>query len=236
VTSLRDRADAAAQVLVGDLDDVALDEPDVHHLFRVLRLRAGEAVVAFDGAGGWRRCTVAGGGLEADGAVIHEAAPSPALTVWLPALKGERSEWAVQKLTELGVDEIGLLRCARGTVRLDEAGAARVLARWGRVVREAACQSRRTWLPRLLGPLDPAAAHASGARLCELDGSGDARTVHALAVGPEGGWSPDERPDDDEAVGLADAVLRTETAAVAAGAALVAARRTARHDASADAP
>jgi 16S rRNA (uracil1498-N3)-methyltransferase len=234
VTELRDRADAAAQVLVDDLDVPVVADGDDHHLRRVLRLRDGEVVVAGDGRGGWRRCAVAPSGLEPLEEPHRDAREHTPVAVWLPALKGDRSEWAVQKLTELGVDEIGLLRCARGTVRLDEPTAARVLARWARVAREAACQSRRTWLPVLVGPRDVAQVVTAGAARCDLEGT--APLAAALCVGPEGGWDDVERPGDAAAVSLADAVLRTETAAVVAGVRLVTSRRTARHDAAVDAP
>jgi 16S rRNA (uracil1498-N3)-methyltransferase len=235
VTTLRERADAAAQVLVADVGQPALDDGDAHHLFRVLRLRDGEQVVASDGRGTWRTCVVARGALEPLGETVHEPRPPRPVAVWLPALKGERAEWAVQKLTELGADEIGLLACDRGAVRLDATTTQRVLARWQRVAREATCQARRAWLPDVAGPLDVAAARAAGVVPCELDGELDAGAQVALAVGPEGGWSPTERDGVARSVGLGATVLRTETAAVCAGVLLVAARRT-RHDAALDAP
>ena len=121
MTDLRIRADAAAQVLVEDLDNPELSDDDTHHLRRVLRLRRGERVVAADGLGSWRLC-VAGddGRLEPVTPTVFEPAPSSPVRVWLPALKGERSEWAVAKLAELGVDEIGLLHCERAAVRFGE--------------------------------------------------------------------------------------------------------------------
>jgi 16S rRNA (uracil1498-N3)-methyltransferase len=231
VTTLRDRADAAAQVFVADLGAPVLCDEDAHHLRRALRLRDGEHVVACDGEGAWRLCAFARQGLEPLGAIALEAPRSPAVSVWLPALKGERAEWAVAKLTELGVDEIGLLRCERATVRLDDEVAARVLARWRRVAREAACQSRRTRLPEVLGLTSVADAAAAGAVRCDLEGelAVDAQTV--LAVGPEGGWSDAERPGPTQAASLGDTVLRTETAAVAAAVRLCASRHGASRDA-----
>jgi len=230
VTTLRDRADAAAQVFVDDLEDPVLGPDDAHHLRRVLRLRDGELVVASDGEGSWRRCAVRRDGLEPMEPVTTEAPVASPVAVWLPALKGERAEWAVAKLTELGVDVIGLLDCERATVRLDEPGAARVLARWRRVAREAAGQSRRTWLPELAGPRPVAAVARDGALRCDLDGALEVGDAAALLVGPEGGWSDAERAGPDASVSLGDTVLRTETAAVTAAALLAAERRRARHD------
>jgi hypothetical protein len=101
LSSLRARADAAAQVIVDDLAAVVLEEQDRHHLVRVLRLRPGEAVVACDGAGSWRLCALTGdGALEPTSEEVTEPAPIGAAAVWLPALKGDRAEWAIAKLTE----------------------------------------------------------------------------------------------------------------------------------------
>ena len=229
MSRLRERADAAAQVLVEDLEHPEATESDAHHLRRVLRLRDGERVVACDGMGSWRLCAVAAGGdLEVAGDIVVEPAPSAPVRVWLPAVKGERAEWAVAKLTELGVDEIGLLSCDRAVVRLDEETAARVLARWRRVARESSCQSRRARLPLIDGPATMAQAASLGARRCDLEGDAPAGLAASLAVGPEGGWSDAERDAAPGAVGLARTVLRTETAAVAAGVVLTLARG-ARH-------
>jgi 16S rRNA (uracil1498-N3)-methyltransferase len=235
VRTLRDRADAAAQVFVDDLDAPVLEPDDAHHLRRVLRLRNGEDVIASDGAGGWRRCAARGDGLVPTGPIEIDAPESAPVAVWLPALKGDRAEWAVAKLTELGVDEIGLLSCERASIRLDEAGAARVLDRWRRVAREAACQSRRTRLPAIDGPRSVAATVSEGAMRCDLDGAQRVGVARALLVGPEGGWADAERAEPAASVSLGDTVLRTETAAVTAAVLLVDARRAARRGTSPEA-
>jgi 16S rRNA (uracil1498-N3)-methyltransferase len=236
LSSLRARADAAAQVFVSDLAAPSVDEADRHHLIRVLRLRAGEHVVACDGAGSWRLCRLTSDGeLEPTSDVVTEPAPSPAVAVWLPALKGDRAEWAIAKLTELGVDEIGLLRCERASVPLQGAVTERVLSRWRRVAREAACQSRRTRLPAILGPLDVASVVASGALRCDVEGEARGPAPRALAVGPEGGWSEAERGTPEVSFELADGVLRSETAAVVAGVVVSALRRGSPHVARAEA-
>jgi 16S rRNA (uracil1498-N3)-methyltransferase len=236
LSTLRARADAAAQVFVDDLSTAALDEQDRHHLVRVLRLRAGERVVACDGAGSWRLCALTDdGGLDPMSEVEIEPPPLEAVSVWLPALKGDRAEWAIAKLTELGVDEIGLLRCERASVRLDGPTIERVLSRWRRVAREAACQSRRTRLPAILGPLDVESAVGGGALRCDLEGEAHPASPRSLAVGPEGGWSEAERGSPELSFGLSDGVLRTETAAVVAGVVVTASRRGSPHAARAEA-
>lgn len=232
MTTLRDRADAASQVLVADLDRPSLDEGDRHHLTRVLRLKDGERVVASDGHGAWRMCRfVHGGELEPLDEVHVEPPPTRSVAVWLPALKGDRAEWAVAKLTELGVDELGLLTCARASVRPDAAALDRVLARWRRVAREASCQSRRTRLPVVVGPRTVAEVVAEGGSQCDLDGDLDVGAATTLLVGPEGGWDEAERPPRAGAVSLGATVLRTETAALCAGVLLCAARHDAVREA-----
>ena len=122
-----ERAAAAAQVLVDDPADPAVGADDRHHLARVLRLRAGEPVVATDGRGHWSLCRYRGDEvgrelgaiLEPDGPVTFEPAPSPGLTVAFAPAKGDRPEWVVQKLTELGIDRIVPLAAARSVVRWD---------------------------------------------------------------------------------------------------------------------
>ncbi len=69
------------------------------------------------------------------------------MTVAFSPVKGDRPEWAVQKLTELGVDRIVPLVAARSVVRWTGDRGAAVVERWRRVAREAAMQSRRAWLP-----------------------------------------------------------------------------------------
>ena len=74
------------------------------------------------------------------------SAPDAGLTIAFALVKGERTEWAVQKLVELGVDRIVPFVTERSVVRWDEARAAHQHERWQRVARAAAMQSRR---PRL---------------------------------------------------------------------------------------
>ena len=234
-----ERAAAAAQVLVADPDAPDLDPADRHHLARVLRLRPGEAVVATDGRGRWRVCRYRGGSLEPDGPVHREPAPWPLLTVAFAPVKGDRPEWVAQKLTELGIDRIVPLVTARGVVRWEGERRAKAVERLRRVAAEAAGQCRRVWLPevtepvgladlpRLLAPPDPAdqPAPAEPPALAQRGGPPPGPATVVVAVGPEGGWAPDELRLGWPTVGLGPLVLRAETAAVAAGV-LLAARRT----------
>lgn len=216
---------AASQVFVSDPSAPELTEDDRHHLVRVLRLSPGELVVASDGHGSSVLCRFTGDGalLEPTGPVAHQPRPTPAITVGFAPPKGDRPEWVVQKLTELGVDRIVPLATDRSVVRWTGVRADRALERLRRVAREAAAQSRRSWLPVVAPPLTLAAfereVSAAGGRLALADRDGGPPSLDhpALAVGPEGGWSDAERSLGLDEVALADAVLRAETAAVAAG-------------------
>jgi 16S rRNA (uracil1498-N3)-methyltransferase len=211
-------------VFVDDLDALTLDEHDLHHLARALRLRAGEPVVASDGCGGWRPTRFTGQGLEADGAAEHEPRPEPELTVGFALVKGAKPELVVQKLTELGVDRIVPFVAARSVVRWEGDRGAAHADRLRRVAREAAMQSRRVWRPEVedLATFTDLAGRP-GAVLAEPGGPPLSEATTTVLAGPEGGWDPAER-SDRPTVGLSDGVLRSETAAVVAGALLAAAR------------
>ena len=210
---------SAAHVFVDTLESIALSADDAHHLFRVLRLRDGESVTVSDGRGSWQSTTVTGGGLLPVGEVVAERAGQQ-LTIAAAIPKGDRLEWMVQKLTELGVSEIVLTHCERSVVRWKQDRAGKQLARLTRVAREAASQSRRVWLPRLGGPVDIAAvAGLPGAALADPDGdpaSALPGRINVVLIGPEGGFTDAERHLCPQSVGLGPHILRVETAAVCA--------------------
>ena len=154
--------------------------------------------------------------------MVVDGRPDPPLTVGLAPTKGDRPEWAVQKLTELSIDHIVILRTERSIIRWEGDRVAHHLERLRRIAREAAMQSRRSWLPTVEGVHaladhpDAALADPGGRPLTLGDG--------VVLCGPEGGWSDDERAEARDRVGLGPAVLRAETAAVTAGALLAALR------------
>jgi 16S rRNA (uracil1498-N3)-methyltransferase len=120
----------------------------------------------------------------------------------------------VQKLTELGVDRIIPLVADRSVVRRSGPRAEHALARMRRAAREAAAQSRRSWLPEVteqvtLSAFARAVESAGGhPALAELGGDPPSLERPVVAVGPEGGWSDAERARCEARVGLGDAVLR----------------------------
>jgi 16S rRNA (uracil1498-N3)-methyltransferase len=226
---------ASAMVFVADPSAPEVEADDVRHLLDVLRLRAGEPVVAADGAGRWVPCRVAaeavaqgsrkadrGSVLVPDGPMVTAERQRPEITVAFAPTKGDRPEWVTQKLTELGVDRIVPLVTSRSVVRWDGERAGRSTERLRRVAREAAAQSRRVWLPDVTDVcrLGDVSGLVGGAPLALADAGGSAPGLDrpVLAIGPEGGWDEAERAAFGPGVGLGPTVLRAETAAVVAGA------------------
>ncbi|MEM8904002.1 MAG: RsmE family RNA methyltransferase [Actinomycetota bacterium] len=211
-------------VFVADVGDPTLDVDDRHHLVKVLRLRDGDRLTVSDGAGRWRQC-VLHDEPEPVGAVVEVAPPAVTVTIGFPPVKGDRPDWAVQKLTEIGVDRIVVLDTERGVVRWRGDRWDRQLARWRRIVREAAMQSRRVHLPELHGPTAVAdLAGSPGVAMADRSGGSPDLDHPTVLVGPEGGWSEAERALDGPRVCVGDNVLRVETAALAAAVRLTALR------------
>ena len=131
-------------VFVVDVEHPELDAADRHHLQKALRLRVGDPFVVADGAGSWRPVRF-GDPVEVAGEVVVDPRPDQLLTVGLTPTKGDRPEWAVQKLTELSIDHIVILRTERSVLRWEGDRVAHHLERLRRIAREAAMQSRRSY-------------------------------------------------------------------------------------------
>jgi 16S rRNA (uracil1498-N3)-methyltransferase len=210
------------------------------HAMVVRRIRPGEVIMIGDGHGRGVRGLVVE--VHASGLVVevadHLAAPEePRRFVAAQALaKGDRSELAVEMMTEMGVSEILPWQAARSIVRWSEERAARSLTRWRSTVREAAKQSRRLNVPQVSEPLTTRqlVERVTNAELAlllyeEADESiieidlPAAGTV-LIIIGPEGGISDDELGQLTGAgarpVSISDGVLRTSTAGVVALAAI----------------
>lgn len=208
-------------VYVDDVHDPVLDEEDAHHLHRVLRLKPGDPYVVCDGAGTWRQLRY---GSRPDQSQPAQWEPPPVWPIGVSTAipKGERSDWMIQKLTELGVDELTFIDCERSVVRWRGERAVKQRARAERIVRAAAAQSRRARLPTLRGPLPVAAAATEEGVARAAVGAGPISPgTRNVMIGPEGGWSPSEVAMPLPTVGLGPQVLRTETAAIAASTLLV---------------
>ncbi len=208
-------------VFVDDLDHPVLDRDDHHHLAKALRVPAGAAVTVGDGLGRWRPVVFDpdGSGLAAEtvGEVMEEALPIWSLTVAFAPVKGERPEWTVQKLTELGVDRIVPILTERSVVRWDAKRWEKQATKWRRIGREASMQSRRVRLPIIDDLTSLAALVADHGEVVLADPDGDplGPADRFVVIGPEGGWAPTER-SGRRLVSLPGGVLRAETAALTA--------------------
>jgi len=218
---------SVAHVFVDDLTNPQLDDSDRHHLSRVLRVRDGESITASDGKGAWCLCEWSDGDVRVAGDIVTSVAPSPHVGIAFAPVKGDRNEWAVQKLTEIGVDHIVLLAPTRRSV-VRWSNVEKQLDKLRVVAREAAMQSRRTWLPTVSGLVSLADALATpGAAVADPTGNALHATTPALVIiGPEGGFDADEIPASAARISLGDTILRAETATLVA-ATLLTARRTA---------
>lgn len=210
--------------LLGD-GDLPLDDSVEHHLRRVVRLRDGESVSATDGDGAWRLTTVRIDGstlrLEPSTAVRVEPQRSVLVSIAAAMPKGDRLEWLVQKVTELGADRLTLLHAERSVVRWKANRIEQQRERLQRIADEACRQSRRVWRMHVEGPVDATTVLSSYA-VAEPGGRRLAAGDTSIAIGPEGGWSPEELAAASVQVAINDHILRTETAAVAATALCVA--------------
>ncbi len=219
---------------------IALPERAAHHAAAVLRLREGELVILFDGKGGEhdaRIASAARGRVEADVTErrdIERESPLK-LTLVQGVSSGERMDMTVQKAVELGVAAIQPVLTQKSVVKLDQRRAAARVEHWRAIVLSACEQSGRNRLPAVfpLLPLqDYCRASPSGTLLLLSPAAGRGlRAASArlegevvLAAGPEAGFSADEEAllvgAGFEPVRLGPRVLRTETAALAALAAL----------------
>jgi 16S rRNA (uracil1498-N3)-methyltransferase len=213
-----------------------------HHAARVLRLRAGDGVTLFNGDGGEYASVIAGTSRDR---VLLDVGPrveidrEAALRVTLAQAisGGERMDFTVQKAVELGVVEIQPLASARSVVRLAAERAERRVAHWQTVAIHACEQCGRNRVPGVaaVAPLLEwlaGAAHATGALRVLLSPRARLRLRDlprpqgsvALLAGPEGGLTPEEERAAEQSgyrpVRLGPRVLRTETAAITALAAM----------------
>lgn len=210
------RPRSGPHVFVEDIETPVLSAEDRHHLEHVLRLRRGDDLTICDGRGSWASAKL-GPELTVTGAGSRTDRREPLITIAFALVKGERPELVTQKLTELGVDRIVPFSAGRSVVRWDADRSARQVARLRKVAREASMQCRRCWLPEVadLATFDEVVG-LDGAVGAEMGGDPPSLGHPVVLVGPEGGWSENERDRLPGRVDLGDNVLRAETAAIAA--------------------
>ena len=214
-----------AQVQTDAFGAIAISEDDQHHLSNVLRLRAGDNLVATDGRGSWCECAwVADGRVVQTNEVKFEERLRPDIEVAFSLLKGDRPDWIVQKLTEVGVDHIIPMIAERTVLRWDDEKSLRNAERFRRIAYEAAMQSRRVWLPEVAEVTQSRVVIESGFTVAQPGGAKVSLDQSSVAVGPEGGWTPAEIGASKSQVDLGPSILRAETAAATIGGLLMALR------------
>jgi 16S rRNA (uracil1498-N3)-methyltransferase len=231
-----------AELTAGSRVDLPPDTAS--HLAKVLRARVGDELILFNGDG--RECNgaieaVRGSRVAASVAdsrqVDRESPLSVTLVQCVP--RGDRMDFIVQKATELGVVRIVPVLSQRSVVRLDKAQAESKAIHWRAVAVSACEQCGRNRLPVIeaaqpllnyLGEsapgaqlrlvLEPESAPLAAAGHGPVGASGLEVVDAEIAIGPEGGFAPDEleafRVAQFSPVGLGPRILRTETAAIAA--------------------
>ena len=223
--------------------ELALDKAAAHYLVSVLRLRADDALIIFNGNGGEYTATLQSATNKqatiAVGSHSPGVKPSPLQpTLAIGLSRGERMDWVIQKAVELGVSEVIPLFTERCEVKLKGERALKKLGHWQQIAISACEQSQRNDVPtikpaqplmeflaasappansdlRLI--LDPRAEQSLSSILLDKDPT--TNTI-VLLSGPEGGFSDGEIKQAQQkgviSVGLGPRVLRTETAPLAA--------------------
>lgn len=220
---------------------MALNNGQAHYLAHVLRLPLGGEVLVFNGRDGEWLCHLQRadkkGGLVLCATQTRLQIQLPALTLLFAPVKGDRTDYVVEKATELGVTRLVPILTARTIVRKPNLDRLRARAV------EAAEQCERLCVPMLSEPcaLDRLFDSPNGdGVILFADEAGDAHTIaqamgdthtppSALLIGPEGGFTPEERTrlrqlPHVRPVSLGPHILRADTAAIA-GLALMSALR-----------
>ena len=217
---------------------IATDD-EAHHLIHVLRVRPGQPIEAFDGAG---RIAAA----EIDVIQKHriemrviqqrdQSRPPVAITLIQAVPREQKMDLVIQKAVELGVAEIVPVMTRHSLVRIHKDGGDSKHARWDKIAINAAKQCGSAWLP-VIAPVQPlgdflqalprydlllACSLEPDARpLKEVLSSAKSQSPKSIAflVGPEGDLNQEERAAVRQAgarpVSFGDLVLRTETASL----------------------
>jgi len=228
---------------------VTLIEDTAHQIRHVLRMRAGDRLILLDDSG-WER--------EVEltrvtqnvvmGRVIEErlaaGEPRTKISLYQGVLKAQKFEWVLQKGTELGLIEFIPVVCERSVVG-DLEDVDRKLGRWGRIIREAAEQSRRGRLPVLrpamlfsqgcqrakrsgglaLVPWEGEKTTSLNSALTAGEGGANRPFSISIFIGPEGGLTDEEMQSaasySVRAVSLGPRILRAETAGLVAASAIL---------------
>jgi len=225
--------------------ETRLPEAEARHLRNVLRIGSGERVEVFDGEGnGWSGVVeFRGGEVFVCGLEEIPSRRQPAaarLSLAMAMIKPARFEWALEKATELGVDEIIPLYTARSEIRIPGEKISGRLARWDRIAKESSKQCLRLKVPRVRPPMEfrgllSSEEYSNQNKILFYEKSnnqwlpGRAEIAHdtndtikdtTIFIGPEGGWTEDEIESAEKSgcgvLSLGPRLLRAETAVIAA--------------------
>ena len=216
-----------------------IEGEDVKHISRVLRCRENDKLEVCDMENNEYICEIRE--MNKDNILLdiiekvnikRESSLKVKLYQGMP--KGTKMELILQKLTEIGVDEIVLVQTKRSVTKIDNKKEDKKIERWERIIYEAAKQSKRGKIPTLRGVLTFKEAledmKNNDLNLCPYENE---RTISikeclkdvsadtiGIFVGPEGGFEEDEiekiQDIDGKVVSLGPRILRTETASVVA--------------------
>lgn len=217
--------------------ELSIGGEEAHHAVRVKRIEPGDQIELLDGAGG--RATAALVRTEKDrksgwrlvlrvSECRREPRPAGGVELWTAVPKGGRLEDMVDQLSQVGVAAWAPLRTARGVAEANEHKRERLQ----RVVLESAKQCGRSWAMELKSEGSIKDAFEGAAQVIVADGSGEACGLATtsdvpvrILIGPEGGWTPEElalaRQLGARVWAFGPHVMRVETAAVAAAAAVI---------------
>jgi 16S rRNA (uracil1498-N3)-methyltransferase len=217
---------------------IELDDDSAHYIRTVLRLKKGQSILLFDGSGSEYLCSVAEASRKTVSVQVNESVArsveSPlSVTLGLGISRGDRMDWSVQKSVELGANSITPLLTERCVVQFKDEKKSQRLQHWQKIAQHACEQSGRTVLPAFgdIEQLESWVSQQQGLKVF-LDPYADT-TLNALTpvgqhvtllAGPEGGFTDGER-ELAKATGfipvrLGQRILRTETAALSALAAV----------------
>jgi 16S rRNA (uracil1498-N3)-methyltransferase len=221
-----------------------LSGSEAHHARQVLRMKAGEKLVLFNGQGREIIAEIVDlSGAEIRLQKLHEAETQPLqcrIVLGQAIPKGKNMELIVQKAVEIGAAEIAPIISERTIVQVDSESATQKQSKWRQIAIEAAKQSGQNWLPRvhtprkltelfsmaseesfdlrLIGSLQPDARHLKKI-LADYSREHELRPRRVLMlIGPEGDFTPAELSlavrHGCQPITLGPIILRVETAAI----------------------